>query len=335
MNRLFILGAGFSKAFSGRMPLLSELSDSVRRDDGTQRPRLPRDAFRNDFEALLTYLFQQMPWKSPEDIHGDLAEFYALSRLIAARIGECEEEAFNGSVPQWATRYAQYLAQTQTTVVTLNYDTILERLLTQCDMPAGNGKINERGLYSLPLVHIGFRSGNYDLTIHQGASWLLKIHGSINWFVAPDAWDSGGQVFFSKISERGTSNEAFGKRDLIPLLIPPVADKSSFYRSGLVRTMWEEISQAFADAEEVFCIGYSLPKTDLTMRLFFMGATPRPDQRIYVVNNSSSEALVREYEEVFFPSAIDRRFLGSDHAVEEMVDYVVSTNTQDKTRPTI
>ena len=103
MPKLFILGAGFSKALYDEMPLLNDLSRNL--DWNTlpvKRPEYKR--FSHDIEQLLSYLYQEMPWKSSEEKHLDTATFYAISRQIADYIDECEQNAFKNAPPDWAMR---------------------------------------------------------------------------------------------------------------------------------------------------------------------------------------------------------------------------------------
>lgn len=110
MSKLFILGSGFSKAVSSHMPTIRELAQHIE----TRLDQLPGDhrVYRRllaDPEGLLTYLFQAMPWKSPEETHVDRAAFIVLSRQIAEYLKECEAKAFGQAPPQWAVDFVQYL----------------------------------------------------------------------------------------------------------------------------------------------------------------------------------------------------------------------------------
>ncbi len=65
MPKLFVIGSGFSKAFHDGMPLLIDLSSNL---DWTKLP-IQKPEYRrlgSDVEELLSYLYQEMPWKSAE-----------------------------------------------------------------------------------------------------------------------------------------------------------------------------------------------------------------------------------------------------------------------------
>ena len=142
MSRLFILGTGFSAAVLEAMGhknklTMGDLGRYVKKyvhklpGDPKEYERIMSES--NDVEMLLTYLYQNMPWKLSEEIHMDKSAFLFLSRLIADYISECEEKAFPKDTtlhepPEWCREFAQYLHDRRAVVATFNYDTVLERL---------------------------------------------------------------------------------------------------------------------------------------------------------------------------------------------------------------
>lgn len=152
MSKLFILGAGFSKAISLSMPTLWELSQKAVKwyELPIQRPQYL--GLSEDVEQLLTYLYQEMPWKSPEEAHLDKAAFLIIAKQIASYIEECERQAFETDPPSWGKDFAQYLHQNRSVVATLNYDTIMERLAMLIPGPGTHHPhVFESDLYQLPI----------------------------------------------------------------------------------------------------------------------------------------------------------------------------------------
>jgi hypothetical protein len=116
-------------------------------------------------------------------------------------------------------------------------------------------------------------------------------------------------------------------KDKIPLIIPPVAEKSRFYENRTVRILWTAARKALEEAEEVVCAGYSLPETDLTMKLFLQ-AFARP-KKVTIVNIEPPDAaegqqMLGRYREAFPGVEVDGRTFMCEGAVEKMVDYVSS-----------
>ena len=142
MSKLFILGSGFSRATSQEMPTIRGLGKFVQAnllgkletDVKISESLLMRDGQPVGVEELLTYLFQELPWKSPREALNDKAAYLLLAGGIAEEIRCCEERAFSHPIPSWAYDFARYLHRTgskregECTVVSFNYDTILERL---------------------------------------------------------------------------------------------------------------------------------------------------------------------------------------------------------------
>lgn len=65
MNRVFVLGAGFSRAINAHMPTLPDLSREVqRRLTAENRGNVPgvETPIAKDFEAWLNYLVSTPPW---------------------------------------------------------------------------------------------------------------------------------------------------------------------------------------------------------------------------------------------------------------------------------
>ena len=108
------------------------------------------------------------------------------------------------------------------------------------------------------------------------------------------------------------------KRDLVPL-IPPVAEKSAFYRSHLVKTLWRDFAQALETATDVYFVGYSLPKTDLSMRLFLTGILGESGKTIKVVNRNNSSEIRENYHFVLPGCRFRDDYWGHSDAVELMV----------------
>jgi hypothetical protein len=319
------------------MPLMADLSKVAQRW-WRKRDITMESAFGSDFESLLTYLYQEMPWKTSPDMHKDLAAYHAVTQDIAGYLGDQESAAWSEideTSTGWPSHFAAYLHAVGGTIVTLNYDTLLERMLGREGKRLGV-PTNVGGLYRLPLVHIGMRGagsrGILGPVCAPDNITVLKPHGSTNWFVSEDGWDLGGQAYYCEVDECGSRDAIACTQDLMPLIIPPVADKSRFYNARLIRAIWRSFETAFLAADEVYCIGYSLPQSDLTMRLFFRGAVSARGKTVYLVNNASKKAkndLLHNYKEVFRGAKIDGRYLGRDDAVETMVNDLVAGDCGD------
>lgn len=325
-KRLLILGSGFSKAVSDKMPVVRELATALK-EQIKQDPKLKEledpkyQDLLNDPELLLTYLAQDQPWKKPDETHEDRALFLRVSRWLAKHLEQCEHQTFEGKIPEWTKLLAKWLNEKRTWVVTFNYDTVLERICFLC-LKDESGK-NRPDLifnsYRVPLAPIQFRRAGVFGGSEEYMFDLVKLHGSINWFYS--GWEQfpGEQIYcrlvdskspykdyVSEDSDRGVSQKELEElemllSDKVPLIIPPVAEKSRFYANQTVRYLWGKAREYLKEAEEIYVIGYSLPDTDLTTKLLLQAACAGQTKTVYIVNNdmTGKNNLLRRYRDAF------------------------------------
>ncbi len=136
---------------------------------------------------------------------------------------------------------------------------------------------------------------------------LCKLHGSINWLYSGSA---------AAADRRSTSAAADAlARDKVPLIAPPVFDKSGL---SVTRVCWrrgDELNK-LKGAGRVIFMGYSLPPTDLLMRWFFQDSCRRRAS-VVVVDNSLG---VRERYETLGLRVRSAGFTGAT-AVAEFVNW--------------
>lgn len=339
VNRVLILGSGFSKAIFPVMPLVGDLSGCLKDIEALRQE--PYASMASEPELLLSHLALSQPWRTTSEGLSDRALFVQAQTRLADYIAKCEAEAFQASAPEWADTLLRMLHGSPTPVITLNYDTVVERLLWR-SFPRGPDSANpprEHHLYDLPLTPIWARAGNALLDTKVETFHLIKLHGSINWFYSGPEGYPGEQVYCRAVNTNSPSQDHRGRdgaspgieclcSDKIPLIIPPIAEKSGFYGNQTIRALWMAARTALARADEVLCVGYSLPATDLTMRLFLQSvARPR---RVVIVNrecprSEKGKELLERYKEAF-PGAeeVDCDAFMCESAVQKMTDYLTS-----------
>jgi len=341
MSKLFILGAGFSRAFSDSMPLMSELSEYV----GGKIDELPINGNNHEvyrkliskpggIENLLSYISHKMPWKTPLENDMDRTVFNKLLSIVAEYISDCEEKAFGTAgqllenLPNWAKPFAEFLHNTKPDIASLNYDTVLERMSYRYFSDT-----TKNIYYQIPISDLRQRSGSISGDPEPYATFhLFKLHGSINWYYTGDEDAPGQQVYYIPVTEYSPMEDCkkdpiFGRNkvDLVHLIIPPVTEKSLFYATNLIKTSWMKLRERIDEAEEIYCVGYSLPKTDLTMGLFLSTITDYNSKTIYIVNTAKDQErnrLLENYEEFFRKSSaeLSRNYIDG---VEKMVNSLV------------
>ena len=128
---------------------------------------------------------------------------------------------------------------------------------------------------------------------------LLKLHGSVNWYYSGREDFHGETIFYSDVPEFGPARDeaaryASSRRlcdmaaDKETLLIPPVAEKTTYFNNETVRGLWKDAAAALQDAAALYLIGYSLPISDLGMRFFLAGNNPDAHTPVHVVNTDTN-----------------------------------------------
>jgi len=329
-KRLLILGSGFSKAISQTMPTVRELAHHLKKEEDLRRE--PYNKLWDDPELLFSYLSLEQPWKEPAEALKDRALFVRIQKSLAKFIIDREGKALKKPIPAWVQRLIKHLHQSKTSVITFNYDTVLERIVYKLQQEKGKSEgqwPREFDLYGLPLSPIGLREAGTFGGTEVETFHLIKLHGSINWFYSGVEGFPGEQVYYwpirlDPLHLRGLNNATSKQKserlvkDKIPLIIPPVAEKSRFYSNQTLRSLWGDARNALASANEIFCVGYSLPQTDLTTKLLFRSAAR--SEKVFIVNRSAPE-LKERYQDAFPNAEIDDEFDG-EAAVEKMVEYL-------------
>jgi hypothetical protein len=288
MRDVFLVGAGFSKAISPEMPTLQELSEAVSlpRAEGSA----PSEAQETDFESALTFLAQDQPWLTPGENLRNRASFLEASKQIAGHLSEMQARALNSSPPTWLLKLVQWWMDTGCTVITTNYDVLIERAIKELLREEGD----HLSLYSVPIARALSRLGTVFGGDVIGPFGLLKLHGSLNWYYSGRESYFGEPIFDAEIPTGWNTSHSVTEvqravSDKTPLVIPPTFGKSSFFQSETVLTIWQNAWRAVTEVDRLICVGYSLPSSDLNMVHLLRGVSFRQGQ--VVVVNRNADAL--------------------------------------------
>lgn len=146
------------------------------------------------------------------------------------------------------------------TILTLNYDTLLNSALHRRGWDPGNG-------YAISLVKKNVTWSKRVLEDDQSALEveLIKLHGSMNWFVRGST-SKLNKVFSSKPVRitQPRINEITG---FIRQIAPPIYAKVFEHKHW--QNLWTKAFRALCDAEMIIVIGCSLVDTDFHLRALF------------------------------------------------------------------
>jgi hypothetical protein len=312
---VFLVGAGFARAISPTMPLLQDLAERVidALDGATRIPPEVEAMMRENFAHALSYLEQRKPWSTEADNLRHRALFLDISNTIARDLDATVERAcrsLGSQAPDWLRRLLRHWHERQCTILTVNYDTLIESLAGTMEL-AGDERVRAHDIYPLVLTDAGLRSGSAGPAQRRESFQLLKLHGSTNWYYSGRAESHGEAIYFvpplgcGEIDQRERHEHAQRLRavaDKYPFLVPPIYDKSPLLTHETIRALWFEAGAALKQARRLVCMGYSLPASDLTM-MHFLRTTCRRGARISLVNQGP-EAL-KNFQVLFRHAGID------------------------------
>lgn len=130
------------------------------------------------------------------------------------------------------------------TIITFNYDTLVEEALTSCNLPWTYGFEGTRHVWHESFQPVGRRGDSRAIPVN-------KLHGSINWAYATGK-GKGFSIYGSYTNV--IDNNA------TPDLIPPTWRKSFDKKMS---TVWDNSVKALQTATRIIIIGFSIPETDM------------------------------------------------------------------------
>ncbi|MBM4257125.1 MAG: hypothetical protein FJ147_14650 [Deltaproteobacteria bacterium] len=131
----------------------------------------------------------------------------------------------------------------ENTVITFNYDTLLEDGLTDIDVPFD---------YHLPSSDKSMNSQTETTSGRPLPLRVLKLHGSMNWGTQKDKKTDHLTIYknYSQLREQGAE----------VVLIPPTWRKVF---GGALTSIWDAALEALSSATRIVLIGFSIPPTDM------------------------------------------------------------------------
>jgi hypothetical protein len=305
MVPLFVLGAGFSKAISDQMPVVSELLEPLAQHLD-QAPVIGHgDALREiqDLEAVLSSWYEPQPWLMEHEVLRNRSAFSLSAHWLAEELFSRQQWILGGGVaPEWLAGLVGRWHENRSTVVTLNYDTLVESTIgTLFDQSSSV----PQSVYGEFVPKLGTRLG---FAVFAGeiakTLWLLKLHGSLTWWHDPQG-GAGAPLYDADCVDHWNRSEPTRLEDvrkhargLEPLIVPPVTSKSSSLGNTWLRTQWLEARRALEAADLVFLLGYSMPPADLSMRMLLGGGS---SSKTFVPVNVDDTVVARL--EMLFPKA--------------------------------
>jgi hypothetical protein len=269
-----ILGAGFSHAISDAMPTLDDLGTSVLESLGLKNDlRVPNNGVFDEnftFETWLTLLSENQPHLSVVENAENAALFLQLRDVMTEELSDTEGRVLQETPPSWLRQLTLLLHFRRATVITFNYDRLLEAALERLDVLATiDGSDRRVGIRDalwnrppVPRVNEVW-AGRFLPTLR-----LLKLHGSLDWWIAPlDV--SGTSLIRNHFTYDRWGKPSFSddeRSQLVPgrdvFIVPPTSAKSTYYQNLVTRELWRSSYDALRVSTNVALVGYSFPAAD-------------------------------------------------------------------------
>lgn len=336
-GELFVLGAGFSRAISPAMPLLTDLGRAVR--SRLQLPqRLSRLPFRTNVERALTMLSDSQPWQSEEERIEDQLWLHRVVGLVAEEIVRCDNEV-GYDLPDWLDDLVLWWHKRNATVITLNHDLLVEKAFEAVSPGWAQGSDDMSwtslsfGLYPVGLTPAALRTLSGSSVGDVPSFTLVKLHGSTNWYYSGRREFGGEPLYCVPVysdDDKSNSMEMVHLQrvqDKRRFTVPPLHRKSPFLEHEYVRFLWRVAAERLKQARRIHVMGYSLPEADeLVLSLLNgFGDSRREPPELIVVN--SSPHAVRHFKRKCSRSYRVTSAGDGETVIREHVNHLVSESS--------
>ncbi|PWC06666.1 hypothetical protein [Mycetocola zhujimingii] len=277
------------------MPITDELGRrAASRLESPALANLPN--FRADgitFENWLTWLGERQPFLGEAEHLHDRALFAELSEKIAIEVAASQLTAEESGYPLWLGEFVDLLHWSQSHVITLNYDNIVETTLDKSPRSDGDSVVRSADIVTGFPNGRGLMFGSGSYFEERGTLALHKLHGSIDWFSVPGDRTGATLERIPPNETRGTAahRATIGGREAF--IVPPTSTKGTYFDNPKTRFTWQQARDGLREAERVVLIGYSLPLTDTALARLLSMTIAGGQQEVVVVNPDADAVASR------------------------------------------
>ena len=276
-----------------------------------------------DFEAWLSRIAEDQPHLSNWENLERRALYAHSATAIRDVLLEAERRAFtSGELERWPYELMRVLDARRTSVITMNYDQVIERLARQTlwvepGVATYSGQTPARPVDADDLFDgLPPQEPASGLMSSPAATLrLLKLHGSVSWFAAPN--DPTGLTLAQWAPEKagvdvseGFDDEDIRRRNLPgrePFLVPPSTRKSPYFDNPVIREVWYRARRALESTRRVALVGYSLPATDTIFGGMLADSIANRTVDVVVVNKCPDPVLAQLRSWAGKPERLEQR----------------------------
>jgi len=236
----FIVGAGFSKAIDCRMPDTDALGRLITaRPDVASHGRIPAQFEHGAFESWLSVLAGDQPYLTEPENLEQRALFGRIARALVGTLSAIEAEVLSTDADAWLYELLSVFHFQHPTVISLNYDTLLEAaVMTHSLWDGGTSRTIDAGdiLQNTPPNPAYTEMWDLPAPLIEDTFRLIKLHGSLDWFWVgqdPTGLSLLRRDSLSRFGSPASVDATTRARELQgrePFIVPPATAKSEYYR---------------------------------------------------------------------------------------------------------
>jgi hypothetical protein len=282
-ENIYLLGAGFTKAIYSKIPLNRDLLGAIISGGAEKFSVYHKKYMTEDIERLLTQI--------DLDVFADdrcREDRQVLQVEISAFFSDYRFSALNGVIPSWLEKFSKELLKENDSIVSLNYDCMLEGVLDY--LGVWTPRDGYAGIDSFPTDSI--LPNPKQITIH-------KIHGSENFVESevigknPNQTAIGFNIDVSIYPKSGANSHLGFGFDARPYIITP-----SFVKipHADIAAMMLDLLDIASNAKRLAIIGCGMRPEDSFLWLLltrFVNVSREDRKTLVILGPSSSEIWER------------------------------------------
>ena len=329
---VYFLGAGATRADYPHIPLMDDLLHEIVSSRSAEGPLLEflgeifgRQGVRCEtnvqarprIDDVFTMIDACLSGRAPSPAGRSREQLIEIRRHLIASIGQVIARNINDGHARVATRFAKHLPESCSTIISTNYDIVMDNALLERRPKNVN--------YGVPIRQAVHRvnallEGRFDEIHHyrpipdsqevvrRGGIPLMKLNGSLNWLYCPrcDEVDitllqSKGAVGILDEPELGRCSRAECTSPYEPVLVGPSLEQR--YEHRVLRDTWSRAERALQTADRLVMIGYSMPDADYLIRAMLARTFANRSHDVTVVTMGKTDLdqplLEQRYRRVF------------------------------------
>jgi len=320
-SAVYFLGAGATRADHPNAPLGDELLHQILSDQERDPVLLsfledvyPSEVLRQDADAtarprlddVFTLIDAPLSGRSPAPGTRSSLDLLNVRWRLVAAIGRILKAAFHDIQSPIAPAFAAKLSGTPATIISTNYDLVMDNALFVASRPNLNYGFSVRARVrrgAVPGLPTRAEEARYfvacpeDPLIRTGQIPLLKLHGSLNWLYCPrcDELDVFPGV---KVAVEILDSPATGRCAMLhctgryePILVGPSLEQR--YSNRILQETWARAEASLTHAETLTIVGYSMPSADYLIRAMLTRQFSRRSDRVTVVTHRDETDAAR------------------------------------------